>query len=96
MSHIYFIFQGIDIDTGGTIHHFHGYLIAFIGDTPASGLVGGFKEGVGSAYRGCRSCMITKNDLCSKVYLQARNGTHDNILFLAQVFSVTATESGKA
>ena len=61
------ILQGIEIDVCGNIHHFHGYLVAFLGDTPASSLVGGFKEGVGRAYRGCRSCMITTEDLCSKV-----------------------------
>ena len=51
----------------GSRQKFHGYLIAFIADTPAAGLVGGFKEGVGGAYRSCRSCMITCDQLCSRV-----------------------------
>ena len=46
---------------------FYGFLAAFVGDTPAAGLVGGFKEGVGGAYRGCRTCMVTSPQLCSKV-----------------------------
>ncbi len=55
------------MDYAGSSHHFYGYLVPFIGDTPAAGLVGGFKEGVGSAYRGCRTCMIKKEELCLKV-----------------------------
>lgn len=59
--------QGIEIDCSGILKRFYGCLVAFLGDTPASGLVGGFKEGVGGAYRGCRSCMITTEQLCLKV-----------------------------
>lgn len=51
----------------GTSRHYHGCLVTFLGDTPASSLVGGFKEGVGGAYRCCRTCMITSNDLSSVV-----------------------------
>ena len=58
------LIQGIQLD--GT-HHYYGCLIGFIGDTPASGLVGGFKEGVGGAHRGCRTCMITSKQLCTNV-----------------------------
>lgn len=61
------IAQGIEVDCFGTIRCFHGSLVAFLGDTPAAGLVGGFKEGVGSAVRGCRTCMIKNEDMCSKV-----------------------------
>ena len=39
------------MDYHGIHHQFYGYLIAFIADTPASALVGGFKEGVGGAHR---------------------------------------------
>ena len=38
-----------------------------MGDTPASGLIGGFKEGVGGANRCCRTCMIARTELCTKV-----------------------------
>eukprot|EP00732_Lithocolla_globosa_P002130 Lithocolla_globosa_v1_NODE_1295_length_2694_cov_12.905646.p1 type:complete len:604 gc:universal NODE_1295_length_2694_cov_12.905646:614-2425(+) len=34
-----------------------GALIVFAGDTPASAYIGGFKEGVGLAFRKCRTCM---------------------------------------
>ena len=59
--------QGIDVECSGTLKRFYGSLVAFIGDTPAAGLVGGFKEGVGGSYRPCRTCMITTDKLCSKV-----------------------------
>ena len=51
----------------GTIRHYHSCLVSFLGDTPASSLVGGFKEGVGIAYQCCRTCMITSDDLSSIV-----------------------------
>ena len=37
-----------------TPYCFKGTLLAFVGDTPAVNLVGGFKEGVGMAMRKCR------------------------------------------
>lgn len=46
---------------------FKGYLLVFLGDTPASGLVDGFKEGVGGAYRCCRTCMVKSEELCTQV-----------------------------
>ena len=58
------LLQGISVDYGYDVK---GYLLVFLGDTPASGLVGGFKEGVGGAYRCCRTCMIKSSELCSKV-----------------------------
>ena len=51
----------------GTSKHFTGCLVAFFGDTPASSLAGGFKEGVGGAYRCCSTCMITSDNLSSAV-----------------------------
>ena len=53
----------------GTSRHYTGGLLAFLGDTPASALVGGFKEGVGGAYRCCSTCMITSSTLSSIVSL---------------------------
>lgn len=61
------VLQGIELDCSGTCQRFYGSLIAFLGDTPAAGLVGGFKEGVGAATRGCRSCMIKIDELSTKV-----------------------------
>ena len=51
----------------GTNRHYYGCLVAFLGDTSASSLAGGFKEGVGGAYRCCSTCMITSNDLSTIV-----------------------------
>lgn len=59
--------QGIEVDCFGTTRQYFGILVAFLADTPAAGLVGGFKEGVGAASRGCRTCMIKSEDLCTKV-----------------------------
>ena len=49
---------------GRDLHDFHG---AFIGDTPAVNMVGGFKEGLGMAMRKCRHCMATNNEVQTKV-----------------------------
>lgn len=50
---------GIDIDVGGgKIRNFKGSLFFCAGDTPASAMLGGFKESV-AAYRPCRSCTTT-------------------------------------
>lgn len=51
----------------GTNRHYYGCLVSFLGDTPASSLVGGFKEGVGGAYRCCSTCMIISDDLSKSV-----------------------------
>ena len=40
-----------------------GALIAFVGDTPALAEVGGFKKSVGPAFRKCRECMTTENQM---------------------------------
>lgn len=61
----------------GSIRHYRGCLVSFLGDTPASSLVGGFKEGVGGAYRCCRTCMITSGDLSSTV----SKGYVHNVIF---------------
>ena len=52
---------------GETWHIFHGALVAFVGDTPAINMVGGFKEGVGMAMRKCRHCMATNDEVQTKV-----------------------------
>ena len=52
-----------------TPYCFKGTLLAFVGDTPAVNLVGGFKEGVGMAMRKCRHCMATHDQIQAKVCL---------------------------
>lgn len=54
--------QGIDISINGFTTNYDGSLLYFSGDTPASALIGSFKESV-SAHRSCRTCMITKDEL---------------------------------
>lgn len=46
-------------------------VVAFCGDTPASNFLGGFKEGVGGAFRKCRRCMASVADIQSKVWQNA-------------------------
>lgn len=53
--------------TDGATRRYYGCLVTFLGDTPASSLVGGSKEGVGGAYRCCRTCMIKSDDLSTIV-----------------------------
>ena len=52
---------------GANEKHFKGNLIAYLGDTPAANLAGGFKVSVGGAYSCCRSCMIKHLNLCSQI-----------------------------
>lgn len=56
--------KGVSIDSHNT---YRGCVIAFLGDTPAAAMAGGFKEGVGGAYRCCRTCMIKRSDIANKV-----------------------------
>lgn len=48
-------------------YSFEGALVAFLGDTPAVNMAGGFKEGVGRAMRKCRHCMATNDQIQTKV-----------------------------
>ena len=53
--------EGISIIVNGVEKVFKGSLLFVAGDTPASALMGGFKESV-SAYRPCRTCMTTNEE----------------------------------
>ena len=44
-------------------------MLAFLGDTPAANIAGGFKEGVSQAARKCRYCMATDSQIQTKVVL---------------------------
>lgn len=48
-------------------HSIEGALIAFVGDTPAVNMAGGFKEGVGGAWRKCRHCLAVNSMIQTKV-----------------------------
>ncbi len=52
--------DGITICMRGEERIVHGGLVAFAGDTLAANSIGGFKEGVGFAYKICRTCEATK------------------------------------
>ena len=64
-SFIHDIIQPEGVQING--RNIHGCLVAFVGDTPAVNMVGGFKEGVGVAFRKCRQCMATYDQVQSKV-----------------------------
>lgn len=57
--------EGVLLNIKGRPELFSGFLHFVAGDTPASSLLGGFKEGVGSANRPCRTCMVTKTEMCT-------------------------------
>jgi hypothetical protein len=58
---------GVLISLNGIDHLIEGTLVIAPCDTPAAQWLGGFKEGVGFAYRGCRMCDLTGTDM-KKVY----------------------------
>ena len=45
----------------------HGAAISMLGDTPASNYISRFKEGVGFAFRKCRRCLATNEEMIEKV-----------------------------
>lgn len=53
--------EGINVKVRGNVKNFKGSLLFCACDTPAAALLGGFKESV-SAYRLCRTCMVTMNE----------------------------------
>ena len=59
--------SGLSLTIGDKMYCFRGTLLAFVGDTPALSMIGGFKEGVGFAMRKCRHCMATDNQIQTKV-----------------------------
>ena len=48
--------------------HFDSVLVLFA-DTLAAHEIGGFKVGVGFAYRKCRDCMASKDDISQQVII---------------------------
>lgn len=57
--------EGINVNIKGEIRNFKGSLLFCACDTPAAALLGGFKESV-SAYRLCRTCMVTSEEWKNK------------------------------
>lgn len=54
---------GFEIQVNGRAHNIEGALVMAPADTPAANSLGGFKEGVGFAYKKCRTCLISNNEL---------------------------------
>lgn len=65
--------EGYTFQIHGKPRRFRGSLICFCGDTPASNYVAGFKEAVGDAYRKCRECMATGDDMQYNSCIQILN-----------------------
>ena len=74
--------NGVNVSINDRTHCYKGSLLAFLGDTPASHLVGGFKKSVSFAYRPCRTCMATPDTLKvnfnSKMFKNRNPSDHEN------------------
>ena len=58
--------EGVPLAVNGETHYFHGAVTIVSADNPASTSLGGFKESA-SAFRLCRHCMGTAEDVQTKV-----------------------------
>ena len=57
------LYDGYTFTVCGSPKLCHGLLVYVLGDTLAAQMLGGFKEGVGSARKPCRTCEISREDL---------------------------------
>jgi hypothetical protein len=57
------LYSGTELTVNGTTRKYHGLLVGVLGDTLAAQMLGGFKEGVGTAYKPSRNCEVTCNEL---------------------------------
>lgn len=57
------IHRGKELNVNNVVKTYYGTLYYVIGDTPATQLLGGFKEGVSMAKKPCRTCNITIDEL---------------------------------
>jgi len=60
--------NGFDVNTYSGKKKIFGSLALVVGDNPASSAIGGFKES-SSAYRPCRHCMATTEEIKNQVYM---------------------------
>ncbi|KAK3933166.1 Interleukin-1 beta [Frankliniella fusca] len=56
--------EGVTFNIKGFSRVFHGFLLLVIGDMPASGNIGGFKESP-AAKVPCRTCFVTLDNMCN-------------------------------
>ena len=62
--------NGVPFIIDGETYHFRGTVSIVSADNPASSSLGGFKQSA-SAFRYCRQCMGSVDDIQSKVYTRA-------------------------
>lgn len=58
---------GIVVQVDGKETRIYGTVLFLLADTLAAHQLGGFKVGVGFSLRKCRQCMVTFNDMQTKV-----------------------------
>ena len=83
--------DGILLDTsefGSKLYQ--GFLVCVLADTPAAQLLGGFKEGVGSAISPCRSCDVKHSEMAdvfsrSQCNLRGLQEHEDRVAFLKSI-----------
>ncbi len=78
---------GVSLKIRGEVKTWHAILINVVGDMLASSFLGGFKEGVGRAFRPCRICYIQRNKLDS-CHHEASCSLRDKNSHAAQVASI--------
>lgn len=64
-------------------------MVCICGDIPASNYIGGFKEGVGFAFRKCRRCLATADDMRAKVCYYNTHTLYQHTPHLCSVATVT-------
>ncbi len=89
--------KGVSLTIRNDTRQWHGMLLNFAGDIPASNFVGGFKEGVGFANLPCRSCMIHRDDLETIHHESAcvMRDKNSHQLQVAQIENKEETQAGR-
>lgn len=54
---------GLQIEANGRQYNVEGAVVMAPADTPAANSLGGFKEGVGFAYKKCRTCLVSNEEI---------------------------------
>lgn len=54
---------GLQIEANGKQYNVEGAVVMAPADTPAANSLGGFKEGVGFAYKKCRTCLVSNEEI---------------------------------
>lgn len=57
------LYAGMVLTVNGCKRLVHGLLVCLLGDTLPAQKLGGFKEGVGTAHRPCRTCEVTNDKI---------------------------------